>query len=249
LPFFVNSLPFLIAPAAENFAFNPITRVVLNPTYGVSNFTGLQAVKLEDNSVWKYDATVGSTPDSAAVDFKTNIAVIPDEFTDEQHLINMQEATFSAGGFSAPQTVFPIPISSIFSCEEWTMASVETGSHLLFLANEFGGDFRGSLLACAAVETMPTAPVNGAPPMPAVFHWAQLPATPDGFAWVNAFDPHGIAVFTSVVDGKAYGFLVHRDQTWVARIDLAGVRDAPPKVGGGPNEVDLTPFVFFLKTQ
>jgi len=145
--------------------------------------------------------------------------------------------------FSAPQTVFPVPISSLSSCNEWTMVSVETGTHLLFLANEFGGSFGGSFRACAAVETMPTAPVSGAPPMPAVFHWAPVPDTPDGFPWLNSFDPHGIAVFTSVLDGRAYGFLVNRDQTWVARIDLDGVRTASLLPGGLSGQVDLTPFV------
>jgi hypothetical protein len=73
--------------------------------------------------------------------------------------------------------------------------------------------------------------------------------SPDGIPWNNGGDPHGIAVFTSVVDGKPYGFLIRSDQAWVARIDLAGVKNAPLVLGGLPNQVDLTPFVFFLKTQ
>ena len=64
--------------------------------------------------------------------------------------------------------------------------------------------------------------------------------------WRN---PHGIAVFTSVVDGKAYGFLIRKDQAWVARIDLLGVKNASLVIGGLPNQVNLTPFVFILKTQ
>jgi hypothetical protein len=241
--------PFLPTLVAENFAFNSNSRIALLPTYKQLGFTGLQALNVDTGAVSQYSASVGSALDSAAIDLTTNIAVVPDEYTDNQNLINMQGATFSAGSFSAPQTVFPIPISSVSSCIEWTMVSVETGSHLLFLANEFGGSAGGSFLACAGVETMPAAPVSGAPPVPAVFHWGAMPNTPDGLAWPNAFDPHGIAVFTSVLDGKAYGFLVNRDQTWVARIDLTGVRDASLLPGGLIGQVDLTPYVFFLRTQ
>jgi hypothetical protein len=241
--------PFLPALAAENFAFNSNSRIAVLPTYSQLGFTGLQALNVDTGAVSQYSASVGSVPDSAAVDLTTNLAVIPDEFTDNQYLINMQAASFSGGSFSAPQTVFPVPISSISSCNEWTMVSVESGSHVLFLANEFGGSTGGSFLACAAVETMPTSSVSGAPPLPAVFHWGSVPNTPDGFPWLNSFDPHGIAVFTSVLNGRAYGFLVNRDQTWVARIDLDGVRNAALVPGGLNGQVNLTPYVFFIQTH
>ena len=95
---------------------------------------------------------------------------------------------------------------------------------------------------------MPTSVIPGAPPAPALFRWGHMPS-PDGILWDNGADPHGIAVFTSVVDTKPYGFLIRRDQAWVARIDLAGVASAPLKPGGLTNEVDLGPFVLFLRTQ
>jgi hypothetical protein len=72
---------------------------------------------------------------------------------------------------------------------------------------------------------------------------------PDGIAWNNGGDPHGIAVFTSVLNGKPYGFLIRGDQAWIARVDLSGVRDTQTLTTGLFGEVDLTPFVFFLKTQ
>jgi hypothetical protein len=91
--------------------------------------------------------------------------------------------------------------------------------------------------------------MSGAPPLPTLFRWGHVPSAPDGLAWNNGGDPHGIAVFTSVVNGKVYGFLIRSDQAWVARVDLAGVSSAAQLSGGLPGEVDLTPYVFFFKTQ
>ncbi len=227
----------------ENFGYNPITRIILNPTYNQGVPANLQAIRLSDNSVFTYSGTIDTAPDSAAVDFNTNIAVMPDEFTGNQLLINMGGVSFSSGAFSAPTTVFNItfPNCGFFGDpNEWTMISIESSTHTLFLATEFGD--------CAAVEPLPAAAVSGAPPSPPVFQWGHMPS-PDGFVWDNGADPHGIAVFTSVVNGKAYGFLVRRDQAWVARIDLAGVAGAPPLSGGIKGQVDLVPYVVFLRTQ
>jgi hypothetical protein len=228
--------------AGENFAYNARTRVVLNPTYGQSAGAGLQAITLGDRSVYTYDTRVGDVPDSAAIDVMTNIAVVPDEFTDDQYLINMAAARFDAVHvphvFSAPSSRFRISTGGW--CDEWTLASIESSSHLLFLGTEFSD--------CAAVETLPTSSITGAPPVPPPFHWGRMPAAPDGW-WFNGGDPHGIAVFTSVVDGKPYGFLVRGDQAWVARIDLAGVATATTKPDGLPGQVDLRNFVAFLSTK
>lgn len=227
--------------AGENFGYNQNSKIILNPTYSQGIGSGLQAINLGDQSVRLFDSTVGSFPDAAAFDTSTNIAVIPDEFTGNQYLINMGQSVFSSGQFSAPSTVFPLNFTACGGeLHDWSLVSVESSNHLLFLGTEFAD--------CAAVETMPTAGVSGAPPNPAVFHWGHMP-TPDGVTWNNGADPHGIAVFTSVVDGRAYGFLIRSDKEWVARIDMAGVRNASLKAGGGTDEVDLTPFVSFLKTR
>lgn len=239
--------------AGENFGYNPnpfkdssgeSRQIALNPTYDQIIGPALQAIDLNRNNVFFYSGSLDPTPDSAAFDFNTGIAVVPDEFTGHQLILNMAGASFSAGTFSAPNTVV---YTGFTSCgdygdpNEWTMVSIESSSHFLFLGTEFGD--------CAAVEPMPTTAISGAPPVPGFFNWGHMPAAPDGIAWDNGADPHGIAVFTSVVDGRAYGFLVRRDQAYVARIDIAGVAGASPMAGGGPGQVDLTPYVVFLKTQ
>jgi IPT/TIG domain len=237
---------FIAVPAGENFAYNANTRFVLNPTYGTSLFTGLQAIHIPDGSFFDYSASVGNNPDAAAVDLNTDIAAVPDEFTGNQYLINLEAATFDSSttppSFSAPATLFPINFTDCGAeLNDWSLVSAESSSHLLFLGTEFAD--------CAAVETLPTGTLSGAPPAPAVFQWGHVPASPDGFAWENGGDPHGIAVFTSVVSGKVYGFVINFNATWVARIDLSGVESAPPLAGGATGEVDLTPYVVFFATQ
>jgi hypothetical protein len=230
--------------AGENFGYNPNTQIVLSPTYDQSVAPGLQAVNLGSNSVSTYSTSIGTSPDAASVDLSTNVAVVPDEFTSNEYLINMGQASFAAGTFSAPDTVFPIAYPDCINSEEtneWTMVSIESTSHILFLGTEFGD--------CAGVQPLPTSQVSGAPPYPALFNWGHMPSAPDGLGWDNGADPHGIAVFTSVVDGKPYGFLVRSDQAWVARIDMNGVVSAPPLSGGLQGEVDLTSFVAFFNTQ
>jgi hypothetical protein len=235
-PFIGGTVP------GENFGFDQATRIVLNPTYSQGIPAGLQAVRLADGSVFNYSSSVGNNPDAAAVDTNTDIAVVPDEFTGNQYLINMHQSAYSSGTFSAPSAVFPLRFTTCGSeLHDWSLVSVESVTHLLFLGTEFAD--------CAAVETLPSSAISGAPPLPATFHWGHMPSAPDGLGWNNGGDPHGITVFTSVVNGKSYGFLVRNDQAWVARIDMAGVRNTSPIPGGGLNQVDLKPFVFFLKTQ
>jgi uncharacterized repeat protein (TIGR01451 family) len=224
---------------AENFALNPNTRVVLSPTYGQGSFIGLQAINLTNNSVSNFGGSVGVEPDSAAIDFNTGISIVPDESTTNQYLINMQGAVFSAGSFAAPNSIFPIGFPTCN--EQWAKMAAESANHLLALAGE-GDD-------CVAVETMPAVPIAVAPPTPATFHWGHMPLQPDGTAWSNGGFLHLITVFASVVDGKPYAILVGDTEVWAVRIDLAGLRDAAVKAGGALDEVDLTPFVFFLKTQ
>jgi hypothetical protein len=230
--------------AGENFGYNPNNQIALNPTYFQAIPPGLQAINLATNSVYTFTGTLDSEPDSAAIDLQTNIAVVPDEDTGNQFLINMKDAAFTSSTFSAPMTVYNLGFTNCIApsaTNEWTMASIEASTHFLFLGTEFGD--------CAAVEPLPTAAISGAPPTPTTFKWGHMPVAPDNVAWDNGADPHGITVFTSIVDGKAYGFLVRSDQAWVARIDLAGVVGAPLLSGGIQGQLDLTPLVSFIKTQ
>ena len=225
--------------AAENFAYNPNTQTALLPTYDQSSFAGLQTLNLSTGLVAQLSTSVGAEPDSATIDLTTGLAVVPDENTATEYIVNMQQATYSGITFTAPSSSFVVnaPVCAPF----WTLASIENVSHLLFLGTEFDG--------CLGAAPLPASAVPGAPPTPASLTWGRMPNAPDGNSWNNGADPHGIAVFTSVVDGKAYGFLVDSNGPWVAKIDLKGLAGAAPLTNGSPNQVDPTPFVTFLRTQ
>jgi hypothetical protein len=49
-----------------------------------------------------------------------------------------------------------------------------------------------------------------------------MPSLPGGGGFTNLGDPHGIAVSTSIINGKPVGFLVDDGLQWVARVDLTG---------------------------
>lgn len=118
-----------------------------------------------------------------------------------------------------------------------TMMSIDSGIHALFSSEEFG--------SCLAVEALTAAPPAGTPPNPAAYAWGHMPNTPDSNSWMNGGDPHGLAVFSSAIDGKHYGFLVEAAQNWIAKVDLNGVLGASPQQDGS---VDLTPYVVYLPT-
>jgi hypothetical protein len=71
-----------------------------------------------------------------------------------------------------------------------------------------------------------------------------MPATPDGHAWQFGLDPRALAVFTSVVNGNHFAFVVDKNANWVARLDLAALAGASPSSTG----IGLKPYVTFLQT-
>jgi hypothetical protein len=192
-------------------------------------------------------------PDAAAVDSATRIAVVANEpFTSTSStgvltFINLNAQTVSSGSFAAPSYTFTFPDTSN-ACggfsqaeqNEWTMPAIDSATHTLFVASEFSN-------CIAALDMQPIATL-GTPKVASTFRFGPMPVSPDGLPWTNSLDPHGSAVFVSVVDGKSYGFLVRQDGLYVARIDLSGMLNA--ETISGPNGLtSVTPFVTFLRTK
>ena len=119
-----------------------------------------------------FSGAIGSNLDSAAVDIGTNIAIVPDEFTSNEYMVNMAQAEFMSGTFSAPSSVFPITFPDCYDefgeANDWTYAAIESSTHNLFIADEFG--------SCAAVQPLPPSVISGAPPLPTVFSWGHVPS-------------------------------------------------------------------------
>jgi trimeric autotransporter adhesin len=223
---------------SENFAFDPTSQLILSPTYSEDGTpTEVQILDLTTGSVTTNAGLNISVPDSAAIDLNTNVGVVVDEEGGGQTLVNLSQIATSSGNWTAPSTLYTIPLSG----NEMTYITIDSTSHTLFTSQEFGN--------LTAIELLPSSTSTGAPAAPTGYVWATMPNTPDGNGYANGGDPHAVSIFTSVVDGKLYGFLVEDQQNWVAKIDLAAALAAtqianPPY----PGEIDLTPFTTYLPT-
>jgi hypothetical protein len=226
------------ANPSENFAFDSTSQVILSPTYTFDGTaTEVQLLDLSGNTISSNASLNIIEPDSAAVDLSTGVGVVIDEQGGTQTFINLAQVAVSSGAWTAPTTVYSIPFFA-----EMTYVAVDSASHTLFTSQEFYN--------MTAIELLPATAPAGAPPAPTGYVWAYMPNTPDGNGYLNGGDPHGVSIFTSVVDGKLYGFLIDQSQTWVAKIDLAGGLAAtqiasPPY----PGEIDLTSYTTYLPTN
>jgi Big-like domain-containing protein len=219
-----NSLP------GENFGYDPGLEMVLNPIYN-SGPPGFQILSLADTSTLTVNNIGISFPDAAAVDTLTHVGVIPDEGSKTQLLVNM----VSSSGNTPHWSTF----DQQTTCAELTMVSVDSSIHVAAMAAEDSQD-------CFALELLPvTEPApDSAPAVPDTFIWGHIPPTPDNHAWHFGLDPHTTAVFTSVVNGNHFAFLVDKNANWVARVDLAALAGAAPNGAG----INLAPYVTFLQT-
>lgn len=234
---------------AENFAFNPVTNTIMSPNYGSlfpsdnSVPVGIQLLDLTSNTLSTNDTFTDfleNSPDSAAIDESTNVGVVMEEYSGNQYLFNLGSATIASGNWTSPFTVYTIPLSG--SGADMTYVAVDSLSHTLFSSEEFGQH--------TAVELLQPSIVSGAAPAnPTGYVWDLMPNTPDTFPWAGAGDPHAVSIFTSVVDGKLYGFLVNDTQTWIAKVDLAGALAATPVASPAyPGQIDLTSYTTYLPT-
>jgi hypothetical protein len=241
---------FTVAPA-ENFGYNPLTRQILSPFYDAFPTPisfGLNSLDLGLNSSLLFSGSVGATPDAAAVDYTTNIGIVANEAEFVPigfiTLLNLGAAQSASPNFSAPAATFQFPdatglCSGGGNQAEWTMLAVDPANHLLFTANEFSD--------CAGVLDLPPTLSTGIPRTASRFRFGEMPVSPDGLLWDNSHDPHGNAVFTSVVDGRSYGFLVRLDGHFIARIDLQNFFNASV-LANTPGAVDMAPLVTYLPT-
>jgi hypothetical protein len=191
---------------------------------GATITDGLNLINLKTNKVYTFEnpdagtpsTPLGLSPDSAAVDPTTGLAIVVSEFSGFYTFMDLSKAVFSfngdAGVFTAPSAILvPMSVSD-------DGVAVEPGSHLAFFEEEFGSHV--SLVDLTKVSTGASGVGPGA------FADAYLPNLPDNNSWANLGDPHGIAVTTGIQTGDPVGFVVTdlTDQgsadLWVARVDL-----------------------------
>jgi hypothetical protein len=88
--------------------------------------------------------------------------------------------------------------------------AIEPNSHIAFLEGE--GSPNIAFINLPSANTGNQGWVGGA-----------MPNVPGGANFSNLGDPHGIAVTTSIINGKAVGFVVDNSWQWVARVDLGSL--------------------------
>jgi len=237
------------APPAENFGFDSVHQRILAPFYGCTTSTatgadgslltpsscdrpkgpdgvtvmtdGLSVIDLTDDTVYTYENPtppdggidgfpldpndpVGSEPDSASADPTTGVVVVPSEGNGFQSIIDFSKATFDKASktVTAPQTIL-----GTGEISDLDAVAIEPSSHLAVWEDEFGGSVAvGDLVQLNAGGT--------------AWAYAPLPPLPDGSAFHNVGDPHGLAVTTALTSGGPVAFVVDSGLRWVARVDV-----------------------------
>jgi RHS repeat-associated protein len=180
----------------------------------------------------------GPVLDSSGEDCSTGIALATDEQNRTITLIDLSQATFTAGSpngtWSAPTNVQFIPEFLTAEGEEWTGLAVAPGSHLAVVSPEWSGT------QVAALQ-LPSTAGSGTP---ALVDWAlgKVPKDPNGAPWAPGGDPHTVTAYISPRTKRAMGLVassaVPGPPAFLAQTDLQALLDAP-RVPGTHN-VDPT---------
>jgi hypothetical protein len=250
------------APPSENFGFDPVSQRIVAPFYdcatshdangsppavcesakapsGNTMTDGLSVIDLGSGTVYTYqdptavnpEQPVGGEPDSAAIDVSSGIAVVPSEEDGFYTLIDLRGATYDA---AKKTVVAPRKRVLPYLGRDMTGISVEPSSHLAFLEQEFANR--------VAVANVGQALTGGGG-----YREALVPTPPGQFSWFNIGDPHGIAVTTSILDGRPCGFLVDASRSWIARVSLEDFASAKA-TDGNVDSADFARLVTFLDT-
>jgi hypothetical protein len=224
------------APPSENFGYDSNHRLLYAPFYdcrysfsngqtpascgtpqtldGGAITAGLSVIDLTDGTVYTYEdptaadptMPLGSNPDSAGVDPASQLVVVPAEHEGYSTFLD-----FSMAKFDKTTNTVTAPHAIVQGLADEGVA-LEPTSHIAFWEGE------NSANVAAA-----SAPLLGATTGGFVQSFVQgtMPDLPEGGAFTNLGDPHGISVATSILDGKPVGFVVDAGRRWVARVELS----------------------------
>jgi len=165
--------------------------------------------------------------DSAAEDCTTGIAMSSLEYTDRIYITDLTQATYTAGNpgtWTAPGQILTLPEFAYWGQSGVTGISVAPTSHLAIVTSEFTG--RG-----VGVLELPSTSGTGTPTL-VDYASAQMPNTPDGNTWHEAWDPHAVTAYVSPNNGKAYGVMADAaPPNYIAIVDLQALLSAPRTPG------------------
>ena len=222
---------------SESIVVDSVRNLILSP----NEDNNYQLVNPTNGQVFDNQLSAGGEFDSAAEDCSTGIALASVEFTNQLFLIDLTQATFTAGVGPANGT-WSSPASNLTGYAAFSGLSAGTSGlavnsnvpggakHLGATAGEFGGSAFG-------IFQLPSSAGVGAPPL-AMVDWvgANIPPSPDGHAWSMGDDPHTLTVYVSPNNQRQYA--VFQDdwqhngtRTWLAVVDMDGVLTSPLRSG------------------
>lgn len=212
---------------SENFGYNSATDQIWSPSYlGASPaFTLIDIPSGNQYALSPVPADV-SEPDQGAVDSSDNLAVATEEEGYTYYLVPLSQNVLnapSAGMFTNPNVVTVSPTTS--TDERGTDEAIDSTSHLLFSAAEFGSGVGVVQLPSNAVGT----PVLGS------YVYAELPNMPSTMSPPELWgDPHAAATFNLVGSGP-YGLTYDQNvdgaPDTVIVLDLRATLAAPTSMG------------------
>ena len=212
---------------SEDVLWDPFSNQILSPneslTYDIFQITGPGIPGPSTVVESSKTLTVGEA-DSAGEDCTTGIALTVGEGSGQVFLADLKQATFTGASWTAPSAVYSLPEFFNLSAGASAVAVAPGSTHLGVVAGEFGGNFIGIIQLPAT-----SGPGTGTPVI-VDYVLALLPATPDGAAFSNGFDPHTTTAYTSPNDQKAYGVAASwatGTPGYLAVIDLKAALSAP----------------------
>ncbi len=218
--------------STENFTYDTTNNRIISPEYGTTN-NFIWVIDVTTDTIYRWnqrmvdisvDATDGITgfidvfaagieADSATIDASTGALLLVDENSNGLLTVNMNTAVFddATNTFTADASVSAM--DSVGS--RLPGIAAESTNHYLFLEEEFSSGI--------AVAALPTAAASGTIAV-TNYNWASVPAPtatcPTELTWLNAGDPHGLALFTSVESSRSKGLLINEAKNCAAIIDL-----------------------------
>lgn len=196
---------------------------ILSPNEN-NNYPLLTLNSISGAVIGEFDRPIasGGSPDSAAEDCSTGIALSSVEFTSNVYAADLSQATLPlATPWKSPSTLFTLTGTSAFSAGISGISVAQGSSHLAVVAGEFGGNTFGVLQLQAASGTLMS------PPTLPDYVSGLMPNTPDTLAFSAGCDPHTLTAYTSPNGtGKAIGLYVGWTSgcgvpKWIGMIDLA----------------------------
>jgi hypothetical protein len=222
----------LAAPAAANFAYDPVTQRIYAP-YHNPNGSGVNVIDLAAGTVEMAEpqnVSYGTGTDTATYDQQTGVLTVGDADTGTYLDLNFNNGLSSNGNVQTPAAPFTI---SSACAGTWKGMDLDFTSHTGWVAN---------LGECVAAIAMPPSAPQGTPGDPSPIRWARMPLGPDGLPWQNTplGQPQTLAVFTGS-DGEAYGLAERSDGTLLLKMNLQMLQNANAITGAlDANQVDPT---------